>query len=144
MWGPTFDNFLVHTFQNQMWNFLDKMSQYKLMIGSLAMAPCILNDRQCKYGVTESEKIKKLAEYVSLNYEGNHKAILSAIITEYTDWKVSERLPANLRDDTLEAIQDGNNIIPLLEIADYHSSVNKNCWLYIFDQNGKRASANQV
>ena len=143
-WGPKYDNFLVHSFKNQMWQFLDKISQYSVLMGSLAMSPCSLNERQCKYGVTENEKIKTLANYVSKTYEGRRKEVLSAIINEYTDWKDSERLPATLRDDTLEAIQDGNNIIPLLEIMDYHSTMNKNSWLYIFDQKGNHNFGNQV
>ena len=44
---------------------------------------------------------------------------------------------ADLRDSTLEALSDGLYVSPAIETADYHASLNKNSWFYVFDYQSK-------
>ena len=44
---------------------------------------------------------------------------------------------ATFRDNTLEAISDGLYVSPAIETADYHASLNKNSWFYVFDYQSK-------
>jgi hypothetical protein len=48
------------------------------------------------------------------------------------------------RDVTLEALTDGLYVAPVLETADYHASLNKNSWLYVFDYQTKYGDFMQV
>ena len=41
------------------------------------------------------------------------------------------------RDSTLEALSDGLYVSPAIETADYHASLNKNSWFYVFDYQSK-------
>ena len=41
------------------------------------------------------------------------------------------------RDSTLEAVSDGLYVSPAIETADYHASLNKNSWFYVFDYQTK-------
>ena len=41
------------------------------------------------------------------------------------------------RDTTLEAVSDGLYVSPAIETADYHASLNKNSWFYVFDYQTK-------
>lgn len=41
------------------------------------------------------------------------------------------------RDITLEAVSDGLYVSPAIETADYHASLNKNSWFYVFDYQAK-------
>ena len=41
------------------------------------------------------------------------------------------------RDSTLEALSDGLYVAPAIETADYHASLNKNSWFYVFDYQSK-------
>jgi hypothetical protein len=45
---------------------------------------------------------------------------------------------------TLEALTDGLYVAPVLETADYHASLNKNSWLYVFDYQTKYGDFMQV
>ena len=47
-----------------------------------------------------------------------------------TDW-------GRPRDSTLEALSDGLYVSPAIETADYHASLNKNSWFYVFDYQSK-------
>ena len=82
----------------------------------------------------------------------HQKEIFSAILTEYTDWASVARHPVlcwvstlllywaeqvTTRDNTLEALSDGLYVAPAIETADYHASLNKNSWLYVFDYQTK-------
>ena len=42
-----------------------------------------------------------------------------------------------VRDTTLEAVSDGLYVSPAIETADYHASLNKNSWFYVFDYQTK-------
>ena len=48
------------------------------------------------------------------------------------DWLVRDD-----RDSTLEALSDGLYVSPAIETADYHASLNKNSWFYVFDYQSK-------
>jgi Carboxylesterase family len=48
------------------------------------------------------------------------------------------------RDVTLEALTDGLYVAPVVETADYHASLNKNSWLYVFDYQSKYGDFMQV
>ena len=65
--------------------------------------------------------------------------MFSAILTEYTDWSSVTRHPITTRDTTLEALSDGLYVAPAIETADYHASLNKNSWFYMFDFQSKFA-----
>ena len=41
------------------------------------------------------------------------------------------------RDSTMEAVSDGLYVSPAIETADYHASLNKNSWFYVFDYQAK-------
>ena len=43
----------------------------------------------------------------------------------------------NLFITTLEAVSDGLYVSPAIETADYHASLNKNSWFYVFDYQTK-------
>ena len=45
---------------------------------------------------------------------------------------------------TLEALTDGLYVAPVIETADYHASLNKNSWLYVFDYQSKYGDFMQV
>ena len=48
------------------------------------------------------------------------------------------------RDMTVEAITDGLYVAPGVETADYHASLNKNSWFYVFDYQARYGSYPQV
>ena len=48
------------------------------------------------------------------------------------------------RDMTAEAVTDGLYVAPGIETADYHASLNKNSWFYVFDYQAKFGNYPQV
>ena len=48
------------------------------------------------------------------------------------------------RDITVEALTDGLFVAPAVETADYHASLNKRSWFYVFDYQSKFGDYPQV
>ena len=48
------------------------------------------------------------------------------------------------RDESVEALTDGLYVSPGVESADYHASLNKNSWFYVFDYQTKYGDFSQV
>lgn len=70
--------------------------------------------------------------------------ILATIINEYTDWERPVQHPVTIRDGTLEALSDAQYAAPVLQIADFHSSVRRNSYLYVFEYQTKFGDYQQV
>ena len=51
--------------------------------------------------------------------------------------KMDDVVTIMFRDSTMEAVSDGLYVSPAIETADYHASLNKNSWFYVFDYQAK-------
>ena len=54
------------------------------------------------------------------------------------------RASVNIRDKTLEALNDSHYVAPLVETGDYYSSLNARSWFYVFDYQTKNSYYKQV
>ena len=54
------------------------------------------------------------------------------------------RAPVNIRNKTLEALNDAHYVAPLVERGDYHSSLNASLWFYVFDYQTQNSFYKQV
>ncbi|XP_053972996.1 neuroligin-4, Y-linked [Hylaeus anthracinus] len=115
-----------------------KLSRYDLMIGvvrSEAYFSLTANDAQ--YGIEADRRTNILREFVRNTYTYHQAEILATIINEYTDWERPVQHPANIKDETLEALGDANTVAPATRTADLHSQSHRNSYLYVFDYQTK-------
>ena len=54
------------------------------------------------------------------------------------------RASVNIRDKTLEALNDSHYVAPLVETGDYYSSHNARSWFYLFDYQTKNSYVLQI
>ena len=97
------------------------------------------------------ERNRLLFDLVSSLYggaeEGNSpglRQIFSALVTTYTDWQSPYRHPVGIRDACADALTDSLFTAPVVEAADYHSSLNTRSWMYVFDYQSKFSPYKQV
>ena len=57
-------------------------------------------------------------------------------MTTYTNWQTSQH-PMDLRDSCVDAMTDSLFTVPMIETADYHSSLNPQSWMYVFGHQSK-------
>ena len=63
------------------------------------------------------------------------KCILTTLLSVHI--KMDDVVTIMSRDSTMEAVSDGLYVSPAIETADYHASLNKNSWFYVFDYQAK-------
>ena len=120
------------------------VSRYELLFGvTSADAAFAFNNRQLEYGLEPEERNRIFSEFVSTNYGLHQREIFASIVNEYTDWQSAAQHPVNIRDKTLEALNDAHYVAPLVETGDYHSSLNARSWFYVFDYKTKIATTNR-
>jgi len=138
LFGPSYDAIVVHTFKNKVGEYLERMARYDLMLGvTSAEAFVLLNQEEMELGLETEGRNKLVSDFVTATFQHHQKEIFSAILTEYTDWASVSRHPITTRDSTLSALSDGLYVSPAIETADYHASLNKNSWFYVFDYQSK-------
>ena len=121
------------------------VSRYELLFGvTSADAAFAFNNRQLEYGLEPEERNRIFSEFVSTNYGLHQREIFASIVNEYTDWQSAAQHPVNIRDKTLEALNDAHFVAPLVETGDYHSSLNARSWFYVFDYQTKNSYYKQV
>ena len=121
------------------------VSRYELLFGvTSADAAFAFNNRQLEYGLEPEERNRIFSEFVSTNYGLHQREIFASIVNEYTDWQSAAQHPVNIRDKTLEALNDAHYVAPLVETGDYHSSLNARSWFYVFDYQTKNSYYKQV
>lgn len=70
-------------------------------------------------------------------YLALHYCRFSSIVTTYTNWQTSQQHPMDLRDSCVDAMTDSLFTVPMIETADYHSSLNPQSWMYVFGYQSK-------
>ena len=70
-------------------------------------------------------------------YLALHYCRFSSIMTTYTNWQTSRQHPMDLRDSCVDAMTDSLFTVPMIETADYHSSLNPQSWMYVFGHQSK-------
>ena len=146
VWGPSYDGVVVHSFRHRMRDYLERMARYDLIFGVATADALIfgLNDKELEYGVEMEGRNRIISEFVASNYDLHQREIFSAIVNEYTDWQSATHHPVNIRDQTVEALNDAQYVAPLVETGDYHSSLNAKSWFYVFDYQTKNSHYKQV
>ncbi|KAK7578244.1 hypothetical protein V9T40_010449 [Parthenolecanium corni] len=115
-----------------------KLSRYDLLLGIVpaeSFTTFTANDIQ--YGIEADRRSKILKTFIKNVYRYHLTEILATIINEYTDWERPVQHPVTIRDGTLEALSDAQYAAPVLQIADFHSSVRRNSYLYVFEYQTK-------
>ena len=121
------------------------VSRYELLFGvTSADAAFAFNNRQLEYGLEPEERNRIFSEFVSTNYGLHQREIFASIVNEYTDWQSAAQHPVNIRDKTLEALNDAHYVAPLVETGDYYSSLNARSFFYLFDYQTKNSYYKQV
>ena len=67
----------------------------------------------------------------------------SSIVTTYTNWQSPQRHPVDLRDACVDALTDSLFTVPMIETADYHSSLNPQSWMYVFGHQSRNSAYKQ-
>ncbi|XP_023324105.1 neuroligin-4, X-linked [Eurytemora carolleeae] len=143
-YGPSYDGIVVHSFKNKVGEYLERMARYDMMIGVTSGEGFIfLNHEEMELGLETEGRNRMLSDLVTSSYKIHEKEIFSAILTEYTNWSSTARQPISTRDESVEALTDGLYVSPGVESADYHASLNKNSWFYVFDYQTKYGDFSQ-
>ena len=90
------------------------------------------------------KKKKLVSGFVTSTFHHHKKEIFSAILKGCTDWSSVTRHIINTRDTTSEALSDGLYVAPAIETKDYHASLNKNSWFYVFNYQSKYGDYKRV
>ncbi len=102
-----------------------------------------------QYGMEADRRNRLLRTYVRNTYQFHLQEILATIVNEYTDWEKAVLHPINIRDETLEALSDGQYVAPLVKMADLHSPggqqpQERSSYFYVFEYQTKASEFPQV
>jgi hypothetical protein len=151
-WAPSYDGVVVHSFKQRMRDYLERMSRYDLLygVGTAEATNLMFAEKQVQFGMDAQQRNRLIFDLVATAYGGagqgraGEREIFSAIVTTYSDWQSTYRHPVGIRDSCVEAMTDALFTAPIIETADYHSSLNAKSWMYVFDYQSKSSPFKQV
>lgn len=121
------------------------LGRYDLMFGvTQAESFFSFSAEDNQYGIDADRRNRLLRTFVRNTYQFHLREILATIINEYTDWEKSVLHPINIRDETLEALSDGQYIAPLVKTAELHSNQKHLSYFYVFEYQTKASEFPQV
>jgi len=144
--GPSIDNVVVEDeYAVNKKKLAHRLSRYDLLFGvTQAESFFSFSAEDNQYGIEADRRNRLLRTFVRNTYQFHLQEILATIINEYTDWEKSVLHPINIRDETLEALSDGQYIAPLVKTAELHFNQMHSSYFYVFEYQTKASEFSQV
>lgn len=144
--GPSIDGVVIEDeYESNKKKLSHRLGRYDLLFGvTQAESYFTLSADDNQYGMEVDRRNRLLRTFVRNTYQFHLQEILATIINEYTDWEKSVLHPVNIRDETLEALGDGQYVAPLVKTADLHSSPQRSSYFYVFEYQTKASEFPQV
>ena len=144
--GPSIDGVVVEDeYAVSKKKLAHRLSRYDLLFGvTQAESFFSFSAEDNQYGIEADRRNRLLRTFVRNTYQFHLQEILATIVNEYTDWEKSVLHPINIRDETLEALSDGQYIAPLVKTAELHSNQQHSSYFYVFEYQTKASEFSQV
>ena len=144
--GPSIDGVVVEDeYESNKKKLSHRLSRYDLLFGvTQAESFFAFSADDNQYGIEGDRRNRLLRTFVRNTYQFHLQEILATIINEYTDWEKSVLHPINIRDETLEALSDGQFIAPMIKTAELQSSQHHPSFFYVFEYQTKASEYSQV